>query len=489
MEATVTPAVVVVPPVTQTRRSGAGHRARHAARNDLGVRAATRPPTVRAASRALHVELGLIVLATTLVLLLTDLAVAPIVLVAAGSALVARRALRGLVQPGMPSATALLRDLAIVLGVVGAAVALGLGDTQDLRGGAVLLVAFGVLLLVANVAHHVRHRTRRVVVIGDRSAISRAVMRWSNGPVQVVGGVLADGAKGSKASKLDQVMGVPVVVGVDDIQTWVRRCGADLVAVAPGRGLNGLDVRRVAWALESEHVGLAVVEGLGDAAPHRVSSSLLGGTTFVNLAPSRPGGFSQVVKRLMDRVVGGLLLLLLSPVIGLMVLAVRLDSRGPGLFKQVRTGQDGQPFTIYKMRTMTMHAERDRAGLVDQNEGAGPLFKLHEDPRITRVGRWLRRTSLDELPQLINVVRGEMSLIGPRPALPHEVADYDDIERRRLAVRPGMTGLWQVSGRSDLSWESSMALDLHYTDNWRVRDDVLIALRTFKAVFSGRGAY
>ncbi len=184
-----------------------------------------------------------------------------------------------------------------------------------------------------------------------------------------------------------------------------------------------------------------------------------------------------------------LLLALISPLLAVLTIMVRVDSRGPGFFRQMRVGQDGKQFLIYKLRTMTVHAERDRAALEERNEGSGPLFKLHDDPRVTRVGRFLRRTSLDELPQLLNVVRGEMSLVGPRPALPVEVAEYDDVEQRRLAVRPGITGLWQVSGRSDLSWESGLAFDLHYADNWRLVDDAVICLRTVDAVVRGNGAY
>ena len=186
----------------------------------------------------------------------------------------------------------------------------------------------------------------------------------------------------------------------------------------------------------------------------------------------------------------GLLLLVVAlPVLGLLVLVVRIDSPGPGLFRQVRIGRDGTPFVMYKLRTMTVDADRALDALLASNEGSGLLFKIHDDPRVTRVGRLLRRTSLDEMAQLINVVRGEMSLVGPRPALPTEVAQYDDVELRRLAVRPGITGLWQVSGRSDLSWDSGMSLDLHYADNWRLRGDASILARTFGAVVRRRGAY
>jgi len=187
--------------------------------------------------------------------------------------------------------------------------------------------------------------------------------------------------------------------------------------------------------------------------------------------------------------VGLLLLVVASPALAAMMVAIRLDSRGPALFRQERVGRDERPFTMYKMRTMRPDAERMLVSLTDQNEGAGVLFKMQDDPRVTRVGRLLRRTSLDELPQLINVVKGQMSLVGPRPALPGEVAEYDDIERRRLAVKPGMTGLWQVSGRSNLDWETSISLDLHYVDNWRVADDLMIGLRTVGAVTKARGAY
>ena len=232
-----------------------------------------------------------------------------------------------------------------------------------------------------------------------------------------------------------------------------------------------------------------MLDSVGAAAPHRVVPVRLADTTALRVLPSRPGAPARLAKELLDRVLGFFLLLVSLPVVGLLVLVVRLDSPGPGLFRQVRIGRDGTPFVMYKLRTMTMDADRELDALVASNEGSGLLFKIHDDPRVTRVGRLLRRTSLDEMTQLINVVRGEMSLVGPRPALPTEVAEYDDVELRRLAVRPGITGLWQVSGRSDLSWDSGMSLDLHYADNWRLRGDVSILARTFGAVVRRRGAY
>jgi lipopolysaccharide/colanic/teichoic acid biosynthesis glycosyltransferase len=196
-----------------------------------------------------------------------------------------------------------------------------------------------------------------------------------------------------------------------------------------------------------------------------------------------------VLKSVLDRAGAVLLLVLLWPVLLACCLLVRLDSRGPAFFVQTRVGRAGKPFRMYKLRSMCTDAEAQRGLLEDKNESDGALFKLRSDPRLTRVGRWLRRSSLDELPQLFNVVRGDMSLVGPRPALPEEVATYDAATRRRLAVKPGITGLWQVSGRADLSWEESVRLDLFYADNVRLLDDLAITARTVVAVTQGRGAY
>jgi len=190
-----------------------------------------------------------------------------------------------------------------------------------------------------------------------------------------------------------------------------------------------------------------------------------------------------------DRVGAALLLTAFAPVLAAVALAVRLDSPGPVLFRQVRVGRYGRAFQIYKFRTMHVDAERRLAEVRHLNEQDGVLFKIRDDPRVTRVGRYLRRFSLDELPQLFNVLGGTMSLVGPRPPLPREVAAYPADARRRLAVRPGMTGLWQVSGRSDLPWEEAVRLDLRYVENWSLTLDLVILLRTLTAVWRGAGAY
>jgi len=285
------------------------------------------------------------------------------------------------------------------------------------------------------------------------------------------------------------VVGVPSVAGPAATLAHLRRSRADVVLVSPGPTLSGLDVRRLSWELEGTGVDLGILGAVDHAAPHRLHAVRMDGGTVLRVLPTRPSGAVRVAKAVLDRVLGLVLLLAALPLIGLLVLAIRLDSPGPGLFRQTRTGRDGKLFTIYKLRTMHRDADRDLMALVERNEADGPLFKIHDDPRVTRMGRVLRRTSLDELPQLVNVVRGEMSLVGPRPALPTEVACYDDLERRRLHVLPGLTGLWQVSGRSDLGWESGMALDLSYADNWRLRGDMSILARTLGAVVRRRGAY
>lgn len=198
---------------------------------------------------------------------------------------------------------------------------------------------------------------------------------------------------------------------------------------------------------------------------------------------------NQARKRVVDVVLSALLLLVLLPVFLIIALTIKLDDGGPVFFIQERVGRLGRPFRMIKFRTMVRDAPERLHELFDRNEASGPLFKMREDPRVTRIGAALRRRSLDELPQLVNVLRGEMSLIGPRPALPHEVEAYDEQARRRLIAIPGMTGLWQVSGRSDLAWEDAIRLDLHYVDEWSPAMDRRILAKTFQVVIRPDGAY
>jgi lipopolysaccharide/colanic/teichoic acid biosynthesis glycosyltransferase len=232
-----------------------------------------------------------------------------------------------------------------------------------------------------------------------------------------------------------------------------------------------------------------VVTPVSSVAAHRLRAIHVGNHAVLELGAVGVSTLEARVKAVIDRVGAAALIVLVAPLLLLLVVAVRLDSKGPGLFVQTRVGRHGELFRMFKMRTMFTDAESMKQALLADNESDGVLFKIRRDPRVTRVGYWLRRSSLDELPQLLNVLSGEMSLVGPRPALPSEVASYDEQARRRLVVKPGITGLWQVSGRSDLPWDESLRLDLYYADNWRLVDDLAIAARTVTAVTMARGAY
>lgn len=263
----------------------------------------------------------------------------------------------------------------------------------------------------------------------------------------------------------------------------------DAVLVLRCHHVTSRVVQRIGWRLAVQGVHLYVGTGLRDVSPARASLTRLGGQQAVHIRPVAGRGAARAAKDATERLVAAVALLVLLPVLLGIAVAVRRDSPGPALFRQERVGRDGARFMMLKFRTMHVTAEAQLAALVVLNQGAGVLFKLHQDPRVTRVGGFLRRWSLDELPQLLNVVRGDMALVGPRPALPEEVERYDADPRRRLAVKPGLTGLWQVSGRSDLSWEESVRLDLAYVDNWSPGLDLRIVLRTFGAVLRRRGAY
>ncbi|EYT48752.1 UDP-phosphate galactose phosphotransferase [Brachybacterium muris UCD-AY4] len=236
---------------------------------------------------------------------------------------------------------------------------------------------------------------------------------------------------------------------------------------------------------------LIVVPALSEISRDRVSMRPVAGLPLVHLEKPRSRDALRLSKRVFDVVASTVVLVLIAPVLAAVALAVKLGDGGPVLFRQVRAGRDGEPFHILKFRSMVTGADSRRPSpeAAARDRGNAVMFKLAVDPRVTRVGRFLRRYSLDELPQLWNVLRGDMSLVGPRPALPREVTEYDQDARRRLAVRPGITGLWQVSGRSDLSWSETVRLDLYYVDNWSFTQDLQILVRTVRAVMDARGAY
>jgi exopolysaccharide biosynthesis polyprenyl glycosylphosphotransferase len=269
----------------------------------------------------------------------------------------------------------------------------------------------------------------------------------------------------------------------------VDRHAVDVVAVASDPELAGQSLRRLSWALEQRGVELVVSPGIIEVAGPRISVRPVAGLSLLHLERPSVSGGPHLLKSVFDRVVALVLVLVAAPLLIGLALAVRLSSPGPVLFRQRRVGRAGEEFNMLKFRSMYVDAEQRLGDLHALSDGNQILFKMRDDPRVTRLGRILRRFSLDELPQLLNVLRGEMSLVGPRPPLPQEVALYAADDTRRMLVKPGLTGLWQVSGRSDLSWEESVRLDLRYVDNWSMTLDLLILWKTARAVLRGSGAY
>ncbi|MFI8524623.1 sugar transferase [Promicromonospora sukumoe] len=354
-------------------------------------------------------------------------------------------------------------------------------------------------------------RTRRrgtgcmtpVLVAGHREHAERVIRRLNDAPYRgfvVVGACLPsdetpagetapgetpplDGLPG------DEVGGVPVLGDLSRVGEAAALVRASAVAVSASGSITTEVVRQLGWQLERVGVDLMLTTELADVAPARVSVAPAAGISLLHVAAPRFRGSKFRVKQAMDWVLAAVLTLLASPVLLGVGLAVALTSQGPLFYLSERVGRDGKIFRMFKFRTMRVGADREVKALTEDNDGAGPLFKMRTDPRITRVGRVLRRYSLDELPQLLNVLGGHMSLVGPRPALPHEVAAYEERMRRRLLVKPGMTGMWQVSGRSDLPWEEAVRLDVYYAENWTPLQDLAILGQTARAVVSGRGAY
>ena len=282
---------------------------------------------------------------------------------------------------------------------------------------------------------------------------------------------------------------VPVAGEVADIRRHCDELGADTVLVARGGFDSALELRRIAWDLEGSSIDLVVVPSLTDVAGPRIHMRPVAGLPLLHVEQPQAGRAGGLQKRLFDLVLASAALVVLCPLLLVVALVVKLQDGGPVFFRQARIGRGGRSFGMIKVRSMVMDAEERLAEVTELNESDGVLFKMREDPRITRAGRFLRRYSVDELPQLVNVIRGDMSLVGPRPPLPAEVNKYAIDVHRRLLVRPGLTGLWQVSGRSGLSWDESVRLDLYYVDNWSMMSDLVIVAKTVKAVLGKSGAY
>lgn len=331
----------------------------------------------------------------------------------------------------------------------------------------------------------------RMLVVGDHERVADLVAQANREPgagLSIIGACTPSTGQGQTIHGTD----VPVVGTVSDVVDAVVRCKADTVAVTASPGVSPRELRRIAWQLEGTGVGLFVAPGLTDVAGPRIQVRPIGSRMpLLHVEAPEFTGLRKLLKETQDRLIAGVALVALMPFLLVLAIAIRLDSRGPAFFTQTRVGRGGRTFTCVKFRSMTHGADRLVINLRERNESdpSGLLFKIRNDPRVTRMGRLMRRFSLDELPQLVNVVKGDMALVGPRPPLPDEVEQYADEVRRRLLVKPGITGLWQVSGRSDLSWEDSVRLDLYYVENWSLALDMQIIAKTAVAVLSSRGAY
>ena len=379
------------------------------------------------------------------------------------------------------------------------AIVLYLLDIGVARGFLAISFVAGLVILPATRfvvnkrLHRARSRgsgwSRQVLVVGDAPHVLELVQQLRRGGYigyRVVGACIPEALRAPQSQHLD---GVPVVGSFRTILDSAAQVGADTVAVTAAGELTAARLRRLGWQLEGTDIDLVVAATLTDVAGPRIHTQPVAGLPLIHVeAPEFRGG-RKAFKELVDRTVALIAVVVLSPVWLVIAAAVAVSSRGPVFYRQTRVGRGGREFCLVKFRTMVSGAHAMRAVLADRNEGHGLLFKMRNDPRVTRVGRWLRKWSLDELPQLINVLRGQMSLVGPRPPLPEEVARYDRDVARRLLVKPGITGLWQVSGRSDLSWHDGLRLDLYYVENWSLTSDLLILWKTLGAVLGQRGAY
>jgi exopolysaccharide biosynthesis polyprenyl glycosylphosphotransferase len=327
---------------------------------------------------------------------------------------------------------------------------------------------------------------RRVIAVGHADGLTDLITELRREPhhgLTVVGACLTAGPARS------QVGAVPVCGGLEQVQSAVSDLDADIVAVLACPELNGVRLRELAWQLEKTGTGLCVAPAILDVAGPRTTIRPVAGMPLLHVDHPELTGLRWVIKGMFDRVFAAAALIMLAPLMALIALAIRRGDGGTAIFRQTRVGKDGRPFMVCKFRTMVVDAEQRRAALLAHNDGDGLLFKMRNDPRITAVGRSLRKYSLDELPQLWNVLKGDMSLVGPRPALPAEADLYGSYVRRRLVVKPGITGLWQVSGRSDLAWDEAVRLDLRYVENWSFALDLQILWKTGSAVVLGPGAY
>jgi exopolysaccharide biosynthesis polyprenyl glycosylphosphotransferase len=337
--------------------------------------------------------------------------------------------------------------------------------------------------------------TRRTMLVGTLAQTNElaALLRKDPSGLRPVAACLTSRPHGSLTAGGHSL---PVLAVLDDppdlaeLSSAVVAAGCDTVIALPGPHLTAAALGRFGWQLENQGVELFIAPFLKEIAASRLAVRQSGGVPLVHVRAPQLSRAARLPKEVAERFCAVVGMILLAPVFAVIAVMIVRSSGRPVFFRQTRIGLRGAPFTLVKFRTMTTDAEDAKARLADLNvNGDGPLFKVRSDPRVTPVGAILRRYSLDELPQLWNVASGSMSLVGPRPPLPEEAAAYDEDVRRRLLVKPGLTGLWQVSGRSDLPWDEAVRLDLGYVENWSLALDAAILLRTGSAVLKGTGAY
>jgi exopolysaccharide biosynthesis polyprenyl glycosylphosphotransferase len=355
------------------------------------------------------------------------------------------------------------------------------------------------LVLSRSVCRRVVARRRKkgqclisVLAVGDPRAVRTLVQSlsrdWAYG-YSVVGVCLTGRGTGGTLD-IPGVGTLPVLGDETDVARAIAETDADTVALTATEHLGPEGMRELSWQLDSLGVDLVVSPGVVDVAGPRLTMRPVAGLPLIHVERPQYSGTKRIQKRAFDIFVSVAMLVAALPVMVGTAIAIKLTSRGPVFYRAERIGLDGEPFEMIKFRTMVVGADTQVDSLVDINDSAGGvLFKIHRDPRVTPIGRFLRRYSFDEIPQFINVLRRDMSVVGPRPPLRREVDTYDKQVRRRLLVLPGITGLWQVSGRSDLSWEDSVRLDLSYVENWSITNDIVIAAKTVRTIVAGSGAY
>lgn len=371
---------------------------------------------------------------------------------------------------------------------------------QVARGYMVIALPCGILLLLLGRwtwrqwlrgQRKMGRSLHRAVVVGDRAKTGHVIQQIADAPdtgYQIVGEVTT--SNGGRVGRLRPVPdSIHRATGYDEILPLIDATGSDTLILTSSDVLTPERTRQLGWQLDERNIELVVAPALTDIAGPRVHTRPVAGLPLLHISYPRMSGIKQVVKRAFD-IAGSLaLIVVLSPVLAVVALGVKLTSPGPLLFKHERIGLNGEPFKMFKFRSMVVDADKQLTDLlVQQGTGDRPLFKVTNDPRITPIGKFLRRYSLDELPQFFNVLNGSMSLVGPRPQVAGEVALYDEWDGRRLLVRPGITGLWQVSGRSNLEWEDAIRLDLYYVENWSLVADLIILLRTIRVVLVSDGA-